>query len=204
MVSTWRTSEIVLDGAPTSAQEWSEATGVFLPLEAPWGSPSRFDPCAESMTAWFVNDGTWLYGLYYVPWNGAVDPNDSGGFMLFRGAACCGVDSDLGTVPYSTLGEFDGPWDAYGWNETQWFADLAASPPGKTDIEGTGSFDGSGYWFEWRKRLDSGDGTDWVLQPGQTVGNVATQTWFLANFWDNSEQFSHQHALTMTLSRDQS
>lgn len=193
VVSAWRVDPVILDGVPTSVSEWTEATAVFLPLEAPWGTPQRFNPCAESMTAWFMNDETWLYGLYYVPWDGPVDPDDSGGFMLFRGASCCGVDSDIGVVSAT------GVWDGYGWDESRWHPDLEAPRPGTIDIEGTGSHDGNGYWFEWRKRLDSGDPNDWELRPGQTIGNVATQTWFLTNLYDTSQRFSHQHAVTMTL-----
>ena len=197
--SKWRTSEIVLDGAATGNGEWGEAEGVFLGLEYAVGSPRRFDPCPLAMVAWFLNDETWLYGLYFVPYDEPPDQGDAGGFMLFRGQSCCGIDSDFGTIPYAPGAEL-GPWDAYGWDtHNQWLADVEASPPGTIDIEGMGSFDGSGYWFEWRKRLDSGDGRDWVLRPGQTVGNPAALTWFLANFWDSSQRASLERTIAMTL-----
>jgi len=151
------------------------------------------------MTAWFMNDDEWLFGLYYVAWEGDIDPDDSGGIALFRGSRCCGVDSDFGTLPNSPFGEFKRPWDGYGWNETRWFGDDEASPAGTVDMEGAGSHDGTGYWFEWRKRLNSGDGTDWILEPGQTVGDVSTLTWFLTNLWDSSQRRSYEHLVTMTL-----
>ena len=43
-----------------------------------------------------------------------------------------------------------------------------------TSQGGGGSYDGNHYWFEWRKLLDSGDRYDWMLEPGQIVGDGIT------------------------------
>ena len=48
--------------------------------------------------------------------------------------------------------------------------DADALPPGENNVEGLGSYDGTHYWFEFRKELDSGDSYDWSLDPGQIYG----------------------------------
>ena len=121
---------------PIWAAEWSEARRFFLPLRpGPLDDPERHSPCATSVTVWLMNDDTWLYGLLYVDWAGTADPDDSGGVFLTGGEQCCGVGFDIGHVPSSTSGDYQGPFDGY----TGQLNDLDASPPGTVDIEGTGS-----------------------------------------------------------------
>jgi hypothetical protein len=60
--------------------------------------------------------------------------------------------------------------DHSNWDESDWHKDDELSPPGTVDVEAAVNDDGGFYWFEIKKALDSGDGYDWSLEPGQTIG----------------------------------
>jgi hypothetical protein len=92
--------------------------------------------------------------LYKIAWSPSdIDTTDGGAIALYTGPCCPWVESD-----YSYLSFGEGTWDAYGWDESQWHTDTDAG--GQNDVEGAASHDGTYYWFEFRKRLNSGDGYD--------------------------------------------
>ncbi len=175
--SAYLRDPVALDGRMTSASEWVEATPVDLTL-LKWHT----GPQSVNSRWWVKNDAQWLYLLCRIEWPAEdVDINDGGQIDYFwpSGSCCPWEQSDLG---YAGLG--GDTVDLYGWDESSWSRDTDAG--GTNDVEGTGSHDGTHYWFEFRKRLDSRDGFDWSFQPGQTVGTGFGGD-LLVSLWDNSE-----------------
>ena len=68
-----------------------------------------------------------------------------------------------------------------------------------TSEGGGGSYDGNHSWLEWRKQLDSGDRYDWMLEPGQIVGDGPPSAFFV-NVWDDSERPPLEHPVILHLS----
>lgn len=175
--SAYLQNAVTLDGRMTSAAEWAEAAPVDLTL-LKWHA----GPESVSSRWWVKNDAQWLYLLCRIEWPAQdVDGNDGGQIDYFWPAgSCCPWDhSDLGYAGYD-----DSTIDLYGWDEASWYSDTDAG--GTNDVQGAGSHDGTHYWFEFRKRLDSGDGFDWSFRPGQTVGTGYGGD-LLVSLWDNSE-----------------
>jgi len=52
------------------------------------------------------------------------------------------------------------------------YTDTQVSPPGENNVSGGASYDGTYYWFEFGKPLNTGDRYDLVLMPGQIYTNV--------------------------------
>lgn len=65
-------------------------------------------------------------------------------------------------------------FDLYGWTGGEWFFDTEGGC--QNNVEGAASYDGWYYRFEFRKMLDQGDGVDWILNPGELVGNPNAPT----------------------------
>ncbi len=159
-VSCWLFNPITLDGAITSPSEWAESVGYDMsPLDRRWGWPDpQVEPSNKSLKAWFKNDEIWLYMLYQIPWPVAeADSTRDWGFILQGG-------SDSGWVKFQTT------FDGYGFNGTEWSSDVEGG--GQNNVEGAVSYDNMSYWFEFRKMLDSGDGLDWSLTPGESVDGL--------------------------------
>ncbi len=166
--SVCMTNPVTLDGAITRPTEWSEVSPRDLNLSAT--ITARF---------WIKNDAAWLYILERVPWpSGDTDLGDLAQINYFWDGF-----SDMGIV---TAG--NATTDAYGFNGTTWFIDILASPPGQNNVQGAATHDGTHYWFEYRKALNSLDGRDWILLPGNTYGE--TPTIFLLGLRDTSKQES--------------
>jgi hypothetical protein len=166
--SNWLTQPVTLDGHMTTPDEWSDAASYYLPL------PNYYGPGIVSATFWFKNDATWLYILERVEWSPGAGPQecDSSSIEYFwpEWHYPNGWDySDAGGVNYGGL--YPNPtFDLYGWDEQQWYDDTLAVPPGQNNVQGAATHDGTGYWFEFRKPLASGDGYDWTFVPGGTYG----------------------------------
>ena len=200
VLSSWLRNAVTSDGKISSSEEWSDATPYDIPLDKVSGWPIRAVVQSDKMlTAWFKNDGGWLYMLYRVAWpSGDVDPNDGAFIELFWGA-------------YSPPWEYsDSSWiffnqatfDAYGWDDTRWYGDVDASPAGQNNVEGAATHDGTYYWFEFRKMLRSGDGRDWNLNPGETVGSPyapSESPHLLVGIWDNSIRSTYEQYVSLGL-----
>jgi len=188
--SGWLQHAVTLDGVITDAAEWAEATAVEMPLWAWHLGPQRI-----TGRWWLQNDNQWLYLLCRVPWPGDdLAANDASYIDFFwpPGSCCPWEHSDMGFVRY------DGQaGDLHGWNESQWLADLDSG--GTNDVEGAASYDGTYYWFEYRKRLNCGDGFDWAWNPGQTVGTGLTGD-LLLGYWDASGFTVYEQYVTIGLS----
>jgi hypothetical protein len=162
--SAWLSHEVLLDGKMTTEQEWSDATSLSLDL-----LEKDVGPATVSSQWWLKNDGEWLYLLASVPaaeleaWGAYVD------YFWSEHSDISWIDHDSGT------------WDAHAYNPNDgtWTGDTDPASPGTNDVEGAVTQDVSTYWFEFRKALNSGDGYDWSLAPGDTFGTGQTGSLYL-------------------------
>ena len=161
--STWLSSEVVLDGRMTTKGEWSDATSLSLDL-----LEKDVGPATVSTQWWLKNDGEWLYLLVSVP----VSELEAWGVYVDYFWA---EQSDISWVDRGAT------WDAHAYNpdDGTWTGDTDAASPGTNDVEGAVTQEGDTYWFEFRKALDSGDGYDWSIAPGDTLGMGQMGTLYL-------------------------
>ena len=181
-------NSVVLDGKITSSDEWSatDAFATSLDLVECWPDGQVINNFTV-MTVWSKNDDTWLYLLYKIAWPPSeIDSNDKAYIQIFIGPCCPWVFNDLGWVSFG--GQTD---DGFAYNDEPGDSDTNAG--GQNDMEGAASYDGAFYWFEFRKRLNSGDGCDWTLLPGQTVS-------LLGGVKDYSKAIAYEQTLLVQLS----
>jgi len=167
--SYWLRSQVTLDGGMTSPTEWSDAVPQNLTLPE-WGN----GPSAVSAKWWMKNDATWLYILERVTWSGPTSAKSDGDISYYW-------DWWNGTWPHSDMGgvNFDRTtFDLHGWDETTWYSDPV------NNVQGAATYDGTYYWFEFRKALNSTDGYDWTFVPGGTYG--AHPASLMVGFYDES------------------
>jgi hypothetical protein len=167
--SPWLTRQVQLDGRPTDDSEWADAACIYAFLEGPTVLPTRW---------WLKNDGDWLYLLATVWVEQVVEPGAEVLYFWPYPFQDRWQNSDLG---YVGLGE-NPVWDAYGWDEENFYDDTEASPPGAYDVEGNTTLDGAHYWFEFRKALNSGEALDWSWTAGELVGTGETGDLMLGIF----------------------
>jgi len=172
--SGWMTQPVILDGQITTATEWSDAVPVDLVLKNTPGVtiPGRI---------WIKNDLKWIYILAAVKWPANdIDGGDSFRFHIYDGPVSLPIKS--GTISDESGIQFSG-WtiDKYDIEGGDWRDDNQMSPPGQIDVRGGASYDGTQYWFEFGKPLNTGDRYDLVLVPGQTYSVVRLR------FRDNSD-----------------
>jgi hypothetical protein len=171
ITSNWLSNPVTLDGQKGSG-EWDDTPWQDVTLiQDRYGA---YGPGSTPARIWFKNDGTWLYVLVRVEWPEAVDKewhglfidyywfywhthwdHSDGSGLIFNGTTL---------ASYST--------DAYGWDEVNWYDDVSAG--GQNNTQGAVTHDGTNYWFEFRKALNSDDGYDWALQAGGTYGTDPT------------------------------
>jgi len=188
MTSFWLTNPVTLDGK-MGPDEWSDTAPQDLTLDE-----SLTGPGTASARVWMKNDATWLYALVRVEWAGGVHGFDDGdGGSLGYGWP---GGNDLGGVKFD-----NSTHDWYGWplkNDTD--------TGGENNVEGKVTYDGTYYWFEFRRPLDSGDGYnpdtgwgyDWSFVAGGTYGSPPTQ--FIVDFWDDSTQTFYAESVLLHLS----
>jgi hypothetical protein len=162
--SVWLSNEVLLDGKMTTEGEWSDATSLSLDL-----LEKDVGPATVSSLWWIKNDGEWLYLLARVP---AAELEAWGAYVDY-------FTSEQSDISWVDCG--GATWDAHAYNpdDGTWTSDTEAASPGTSDVEGAATLEGGTYWFEFRKALDSGDGYDWSLAPGDTFGTGQTGTLYL-------------------------
>gem|GEM_PF-3296166 len=193
----WLSFSVTLDGKMTTADEWSDTVPVDLNL-----TERHVGPGSVSARIWMKNDDTWLYMLYRIIWPAEdIDPFD-GGFIDYF-SEWIGEPSPLwNSSDMNYIGFNNVTWDAYGWNETGWYSDTDALPPGENNVEGAATHDGTYYWFEFRKTLDSGDGYDWSFSPGQIIEPVfepVPENHLLVGLWDADTRIPYEEYITLHL-----
>ena len=198
IVSNWVVNEVTLDGDP---EEWADAIPYDISLYQSWGWanwPPFQQQSDKVLTVRFKNDGEWLYMFYEVSWSGPESPPEAAGISYHSFTGNPLTDSDSGWVGFG-----GGGLDYYNWTPvTGWLNDTDGS--GQNDVEGMGVIDGAYYRFEFRKRLDSRDGLDWSLSPGETVGNSSLPVVppsLHVQLWDADTQSIYQQIISVEVSQ---
>ncbi|MFX1325134.1 MAG: ABC transporter substrate-binding protein, partial [Promethearchaeota archaeon] len=195
LISNWLVNEVTLDGI-ASTGEWADTNLYNLPLYNVMGWPSTvWLRSNKVLTTRFKNDGEWLYMLYEIPWIWSDDPPDSAGISLFSFFGNPRTNTDSGWLQIAG----DVPVDYYGWNGYNWLFDTDVS--GQNDVEGVGVIDGNIYRIEFRKRLDSKDGWDWSLTPGETVGNPFGPPSLAISLYDAYTNSVYEQYISLNLMR---
>jgi hypothetical protein len=174
---------VVIDGQKSSPDEWADTSRYDVALNLVWNWPNRIVERSDKvLSVRFKNDAVWLYMFYQIEWpSSELDTRDGGFIELFSGWTGSGwSESDYGgTFLEGTNVDF------YSWTGGEWFADTDTG--GQNNVEGAVSYDGWYYRIEFRKMLDSGDGFDWSLSPGELVGSPnapADEPNLLVGVWD--------------------
>jgi hypothetical protein len=181
---------VILDGQITSSYEWAETYAYNISLDRACCWPNKkVERNAAVMTVRFKNDDKWLYMLYKIAWlESDTDPKDGAFIEIFIGPyGPPWAESDFGALSFS--GE---TIDLYGWDDTRWQSDIEDG--GQNDVEGAASYNGKSYWFEFRKKLNSGDGFDWTLEPPQIVT-------LMIGLFDYRESVTYEKSVLLNLSR---
>ena len=163
IVSSRLHNQVILDGAISSQEEWSETELLDLVLK----SNNTLNPEVSAQIC-SKNDGEWIYFLIRIEWSAdQVADDDSTGISYEWG----NYENPWMNLDLSSL-EFNGwIWDAFRLSdEAELVSDDERSPRGETNVEGFASHDGNYYWFEFRKEMDSEDGYDWELETGKIYG----------------------------------
>jgi hypothetical protein len=181
IVSGWLEYPVIFDGKISTAEEWSDTSPVELVFTEMGGSGT------VNARVWMKNDDSWLYMLYRVEWPAVdTDPLDLVWIDYFWDWVETPYPhwehSDAGSIRYDNY-----TFDRYGWDETNWYEDTEAIPPGENNVEGAATHDGGYYWFEFKKLLDSGDGYDFAFSPGQFIDTDV----LLLGWGDHSEDIPY-------------
>ena len=197
IISGWLTFPVTFDGKMTTVEEWSDTTPVDIAFLEDGVGPGNV-----SARVWMKNNDMWLYILHRVEWpTGDTDPLDSAGVAYLWDwigePPPLWNQSDGGTVRFDNV-----TVDQYGWMGLYvgWSLDTDASPPGDNNVEGAATHDGTYYWFELRKELDSGDGYDWSLTPGQIIETVSQVEALIVGLWDASPEVAYFEYISLHLS----
>jgi hypothetical protein len=176
-----------IDGRISSPLEWSRAYCADMKLlelmEGPFSRVVRW---------WIQNDENNLYVLVRVPKEVPV----RGMFVDYfwpryengRWERSDGLNVNI-------EGLFD---DIYGWDETQWFSDGSANPPGMNNVEGAAHEDSLYWWFEAKKALDSREIYDWSWHTGMRVGTTDFDH-LLVGIWTAKTGFSRYLQLHISM-----
>ncbi|MHA2143289.1 MAG: LamG domain-containing protein [Candidatus Thorarchaeota archaeon] len=196
--SGWIEYPVFLDGQISYEDEWSDTIPYEVRPRRAWGWPNKQTEDTDiSYYARFKNDDEWLYILYEATWTSSFSSPEAAAIALFFYEGNPNTDADT-----SYVGLGGGTWDAYGWTGGQWFTDTD-TPTGTNDVEGIGYFDGTTYWFEFRKRLDSRDGYDWSFEAGDLMGNRINPSdtpHMLVTLWDSDYSSTYEQNVAIQLS----
>ena len=175
--ASWKNYPVVIDGRHTNGFEWSECHKYYYKIGANDGIEAPF----SSLAIWVKNDSDYLYVLYMMYWpDTGFDASDQG-FLYYlwmtQDGAILNNNSDAAWVRL-----YGASKDMCNYSSGEWVLDSDLG--GTSDIIGYGRYDGLAYWFEFKKKLNSTDGLDWVFQPDQVIGAtysppIATCNWFL-------------------------
>jgi hypothetical protein len=152
---------VEIDGAITSPAEWAEAQCVDLRMH--YGI-NVTNPNFHQGRWWIQHDDEAIFFLARIPAELGFDTAFVNYFWpeyVGTWAHSDGISADVeGTVT-----------DNGQWDELQFYDDVEMDPPGTFDTVGAVTEDADFVWIELRHPLDSGDGYDWVFEPGGTYGN---------------------------------
>jgi hypothetical protein len=167
---------VTIDGRVTDINEWAGSRPINLSLTTGDDVSSSYNA-----TAWAKNNDKLLYFLIMIESNSLMYSVQNGVGVIYR------WQDESGKRFYDESTTFlDG--GTTDWCEIDtglWEHDTHPMAGGRMDVYASGSLDGENYWFEICKPLDSGDGCDWTLRPGETIG--ASQDYLYLVFWGMDE-----------------
>lgn len=164
LVSAPLQNPVILDGVISSPSEWADATPIMVSLGVFPGSLPLVAPYVPA-EVWSKHDSVWVYFLFRIAWpSNETDKSHTGRVEYFWSKSGTQY-SDLGSVSYANETH-----DGYGCCHDGMLFYMDTDAGGKNNVEGAASHDGTHYWFEFRKALNSNDGYDWTLVAGHTYG----------------------------------
>jgi hypothetical protein len=186
-------NKVIIDGEVTYPEEWEETTPVDFLLGDQRSTVEPF----YATRIWAKNDCQCLYMLFRIEFpSGLFDPADD----CFIAYYYNGYDpiEGWGDADFAFTRVNSETADWYGFDETQWYVDEDAG--GENNVQGMGSHDGTYYWFELVKELDSMDGFDWVMDPGKTYGSLDLSSDHLEiGLFDDSEVNGYNHYISLKI-----
>ena len=159
--SRYITRSVEIDGAITWADEWADAACVDLRMH--YGI-NLLNPNFLQARWWVQNDDEAIYFLARIPAEVGFDT----AFVDYFWPEFVGTWEHNDAISISSDGTVS---DSGQWNELQFYEDLDMTPPGTFDVVAAFTEDPDFVWVEMQHPLDSGDGYDWVFEPGRTYGN---------------------------------
>ena len=161
ILSPFSVAPVEIDGEVSSEEEWADAACADLRMH--YGI-NPLNSNYQRIRWWVQNNETNLFFLVRIPSDLAI----RGVFADYFWPEYIGTWEHTDGVYVRINGEiFD--WGL--WDESIWHSDEEMDPPGTVDAEAATIEDGDYYWVEFSRPLNSGDSNDWVLEPGQTIGN---------------------------------
>ncbi|RLI00990.1 hypothetical protein DRO31_07545 [Candidatus Bathyarchaeota archaeon] len=193
--SSWLVNPVYLDGDITDAKEWIDAESVELDLGTNYG---RSPPFLETKL-WAKNDLNNLYLLYRIEFPyGSYDLDDQAFiyYLIYNGT------SGFIATDKSIIGQLGSPQDQYDYDGSIWTNDV---PTGINNVEGMGHYDGTFYWFELKKPLDSGDMCDWLFEIGETYGYASSpidkSDHLCVGLYDDSQDYNIQNFIQLVIAK---
>ena len=155
-------NHIDLDGRISYANEWLDTKPVYLTL-----TNSNGFTCSYDAAIWAKNNDKHLFFLIMVESNPPLYNDENGVGIIYQWR-----DGKTGNMLYDESSAFlDGTrTDWCALPSGIWDHDTHQDATGTNDVKAKGRYDGTAYWFELSKPLSSGDGCDWELFPGETIG----------------------------------
>jgi hypothetical protein len=196
--SRWLTNPVTPDGEITNTAEWSDAQKTEITLGLNGGK----SPPHLRTWLWVKNDETKLYLMLKIEYFKSLQYDAEDQTFIYYLWADEGTEnwdeSDAGWVY-----QLGSPTDLHGYNGVTWTMDTIAG--GQNNVKGGGYYDSFFYWFEIVKTLNSGDGYDWKLNPGDTFGAgnpTQTKDLLYVGLYDDSQSKRYENRVAITLSTE--
>jgi hypothetical protein len=193
--SAWLVNPVYLDGDITDAKEWIDAESIELDLGTNYG---RSPPFLETKI-WAKNDLHDIYLLYRIEFSYSNYDLDDQAFIYYL---IYGTPTGFIATDKSLVGQLKSPNDQYNYDGTTWTDDI---PTGENNVEGMGHYDGTFYWFEVKKPLDTGDMCDWVFEIGETYGYASSpidkSDHLCVGLYDDSQDYNIQNFIQLIIAK---
>jgi len=187
------------DGEVTDYAEWSDAEANEITLGLNGGK----SPPYLRTWIWAKNDNNSVYILLKIEHFKSLqyDLEDQAFiYYLWSNSDASSWDKSDAAWAY----QLGSPSDLCSLSGSTWTHDTVAG--GANNVQGSGYYDAMFYWFEIVKAMNSTDGCDWTLEPGDTIGSgntVQTSDLLYVGLYDDSSGKRIENRITLTLSAPQ-
>jgi hypothetical protein len=197
VVSRWLQNPVTPDGEITNNMEWCDTEKYEITLGLNGGKSPPF----LRAWMWAKNDQNNIYILLKIEYFKKLQYDTEDRVTIYYLWADDPAQSwDRSDAAW--IYQIGSPSDLYNYNGATWTYDTLAAE-GKNNVKGGGYYDSLFYWFEAVKALNSTDGCDWALAPGDTVGaGNPTQTSDLlyVGLYDDSQGKRFENRVIIALS----